>query len=130
VDAHYDDIHNGNVTFKGGWRIYSSGPGIYVGLVLTRLLGIRSRFGSTIFDPVMPKALDVLEATVQICGRPVTLRYHVSGTNEGVTRLEVNGTDIPFTREKNPYRTGGAVVSYDALIQALGPDENRVEISM
>ena len=130
MDAHYDDIHNGNVTFKGGWRIYSSGPGIYVGLVLTRLLGIRSRFGSTIFDPVMPKALDGLEATVQICGHPVTLRYHVSGANDGVQHIEINGTETPFTREKNPYRAGGAVVSYDVLIRAMVSGENRVEISM
>jgi len=130
VDEHYDDIHNGNITFKGGWRIYSSGPGIYVGLVLTRLLGIRSEFGSIIFDPVMPKALDGLEAAVQICGRPVTLRYRVSGTNGGVTQIKINGGDTPFTRLSNPYRAGGAAIPDRIVGEALWANGNLIEICL
>ncbi len=130
VDKYYDDIHNGSITFKGGWRIYSSGPGIYVGLILTRLLGIRNEFGSTVFDPIMPKALDGLEAVVRICGRPVTLRYHVSGTNSGVTRIEVNGTEIPFSRVPNPYRTGGAAITPEIMDNVLGAHENQIKITL
>jgi len=129
VDEHYDDIHNGSVTFKGGWRIYSSGPGIYVGLILTRLLGLRTAFGSILFDPVMPRAFDGLDVTVQICGRPVTLHYHVIAATGGVTRIVVNGDDVPSTRIPTPYRTGGLMVDAAELAARLGNDATvKVEI--
>ncbi len=128
VDAHYENIQLTNMTFKGGWRIYSSGPGIYVGLILTQLLGLQNAFGYTLFDPVMPKALDGLEAEVQLCGRSVTLCYHVSGTNEGVSRIEINGAHTPFARTPHPFRTGGAKISREALSQTLAHDHNRIDI--
>ena len=41
----------------GGWRIYSSGPGLYTGLLLCHALGIRRRFGERIVAPVLPRKL-------------------------------------------------------------------------
>ena len=38
----------GRIAVDGGWRIYSSGPGIYVALVVQHALGVRRRFGKRI----------------------------------------------------------------------------------
>ena len=35
----------GTVAADGGWRIYSSGPGLYTNLLICHALGIRRRFG-------------------------------------------------------------------------------------
>ena len=58
ADERYDEIKTGKITLKGGWRVYSSGPGIYIGLIVSRLLGLRIEFGNMIIDPVMPHSLD------------------------------------------------------------------------
>jgi cellobiose phosphorylase len=60
----YDDIKKGNIPVDGGWRIYSSGPGIYLGLVITRMLGLRTHYDQIVIDPVLPLSLDGLTATV------------------------------------------------------------------
>ncbi len=30
----YDEIKTGKITLKGGWRVYSSGPGIFIGIIV------------------------------------------------------------------------------------------------
>lgn len=44
----------GQVAVKGGWRLYSSGPGIYFRQLLSGLLGLRSSCGWLEIDPVLP----------------------------------------------------------------------------
>jgi cellobiose phosphorylase len=46
----------GEVAVDGGWRIYSSGPGIYVALVVQQALGLRRRFGKRISKRSLPPA--------------------------------------------------------------------------
>jgi cellobiose phosphorylase len=43
--ANWELAKAGEVATDGGWRIYSSGPGIYVALVVRHALGLRRRFG-------------------------------------------------------------------------------------
>jgi cellobiose phosphorylase len=44
----------GKVAVDGGWRIYSSGPGIYVALVVQHALGVRRRFGERLAKRSLP----------------------------------------------------------------------------
>ncbi len=46
-----DDLKAGKVGALAGWRLYSSGPGIYIGLVISRLFGIRRSYGRVVIDP-------------------------------------------------------------------------------
>ena len=39
---------------EGGWRVYSSGPGLCLRLVVEALLGIRRRGDVVEIDPVLP----------------------------------------------------------------------------
>ena len=72
ADERYDEIKTGNITLKGGWRVYSSGPGIYISLIVSRLLGLRVESGNIIIDPVMPFSMDGLSASMDFMGHPVT----------------------------------------------------------
>ena len=52
----------------GGWRVYSSGPGIALGLVLRHLLGVQLEHDAVLLDPVLPASLDGLEVSVRLGG--------------------------------------------------------------
>src|SRR4030095_12735719 len=48
------------ISFEGGWRIYSSGPGLYINVLLRHALGVRRRFGDRVKKPVLPDSLGAL----------------------------------------------------------------------
>ena len=130
ADERYDEIKTGRVALRGGWRVYSSGPGIYVALVVARLLGLRVESGKVIIDPVMPKSMDGLSASLTLMGHPVTFRYAVKEGNFGPTAIRVNGTPIQFSHEKNIYRKGGAVIPAGQFSAILDKLENTIEVTL
>lgn len=110
ADARYDAVRRGEVTVHGGWRVYSSGPGICIQLIVQRLLGLRRWFGQTVIDPVLPRRLDGLTVRPALVGR--TVRYQVESTGARPGVAAVAGVANP-RRLINPYRPGGFVL--DAL---------------
>ena len=46
----------GEIAVEGGWRIFSSGPGVYVSLVVQHALGLRRRFGKRFSKRSLPPA--------------------------------------------------------------------------
>ena len=44
----------GEIAVDGGWRIFSSGPGIYVSLVVQHAFGVRRRFGKRLVKRSLP----------------------------------------------------------------------------
>jgi len=130
ADEHYDEVIGGTRRLEGGWRVYSSGPGIYVALVVSRLLGLRIEFGRLVIDPVLSRSLDGLEATLRFRGRPVVFAYHVEERGYGPRALSVNGKAVPFDTENDAYRRGGAVLPLERFMALLGAGENRVEIQL
>ena len=111
AERDYGRVAAGSVALNGGWRIYSSGPGIAIGLVVGSLLGVRRGKSVLTVDPVIPPALDGLRARLPIGGHSVEVLYRVGATGCGPVRLELNGDPLPFTRGANPYRNGAAEVS-------------------
>ncbi len=128
VDERYDELVTGQIPLHGGWRVYSSGPGIFVRLVVGHLLGIRHRLNKTVFDPVLPNKYSGLRVNWILCDRPVAIVYHAAADRVGPTRIGINGVDQSFAREANPYRTGGAVLDDEALRAALNSDSNIIEV--
>ena len=128
ADEKYQWIIQGKITLRGGWRVYSSGPGIFAGIIMTHLLGIRREWGRIIIDPVMPVPLDGLEATMTILDRTVTFVYHVADGSYGPKRITANGKDVPLTPVANPYRQGGAALD-ETLFKGMPADSgNRVDV--
>jgi 1,2-beta-oligoglucan phosphorylase len=52
----YWQVKAGKVGVEGGWRIYSSGPGIYTGILVCDVLGLRRRWGKRAVHPLLPTA--------------------------------------------------------------------------
>lgn len=112
-------LKDGSITVKGGWRLYSSGPGLYSGLVIRQLFGLRETKDAWIFDPVLPKELDGIVLTWELCGQAVEIEYKVCDRTAGPSAVLSQGVALPVEREHNPYRDGGLVVAKSNLNEAL-----------
>jgi cellobiose phosphorylase len=130
ADERYDEIKTGKLTLRGGWRVYSSGPGIYITLIITRLLGLRSESGKIIIDPVIPESMNGLRAAIDFMGHAVTFSYQVTKDCCSPKQITVNGKPISFTYENNKYRQGGAVIEADLFLGMLNNSNNLVEITL
>ena len=127
----WQELREGKVAVRGGWRLYSSGPGLFINKVRSCLLGLRESFGDVVIDPVLPRSLDGLTVEAQLLGRPVTLVYSVRSRTSSPSAIRLNGK--PFTavtREPNPYRPGGHRLDGSALAAQLTQSQNRIEIDL
>jgi cellobiose phosphorylase len=122
----YDTVRTGAVDVEAGWRVYSSGAGIAVRLVRERLLGLRLRHASLGIDPVLPRALDGLQARVVLHGRAVALRYRVGPRGHGPVAITCNGRALQLEREPHPYRTGGVVMA----LHELRDGANQIDVEL
>jgi cellobiose phosphorylase len=130
ADQRYDEISTGNLTLRGGWRVYSSGPGIYIGLIISRLLGMRIDSGNVIIDPVLPYSMDGLSTSLDFLGHKVTFNYSVKEGNFSPKSILINSEEIEFTYEENKYRNGGAVISIKLFISFLSQNQNIIIITI
>lgn len=121
----FDKLRTGEVPVKGGWRIYSSGPGIYMNQLISNALGIRHQADSLIIDPVLPPSLDGLEFSFNLYGKPLTLRYRLGTGKQNVT---INNNEIPFRTPKNRYRESGVLLSKVKVESLLNNEENLIEV--
>lgn len=127
---HYDQALTGEIPLEGGWRVYSSGAGIATSLILRSLLGIRPGRATLVIDPVIPRALDGLRVEMDIAGDRFDITYQVGELGCGPAALELNGTPLPFQRQDNPYRTGGAAIAVPLLKEALVPGVNWLRVRL
>jgi 1,2-beta-oligoglucan phosphorylase len=54
----------GTIAVEGGWRIYSSGPGLYMNALIGHAFGTRRVFGRRVEKPVLPDALGGLQLKI------------------------------------------------------------------
>ncbi len=118
----YAALMAGEVPLEGGWRVYSSGPGLALRLVVERLLGLRRRGDRLEVDPVLPAGADGLTATVRLAGRTARVTYAVGPEGVGVRRVTGARGDLHLTHLTNPHRRPGASVPTDDLRAALDAD--------
>jgi len=127
----YEKLRKGEIPTHGGWRVYSSGPGIYTNLVVRHLFGIRNYFDSIELDPVLPRELDGSTLQIQQDGREVAYTYRVRTASCSPARIVVNGIEISSrVTAPYPYRAGGVRVKRSDFAALLGATQNRVEIEL
>jgi cellobiose phosphorylase len=66
-DAAFDDryqassdwarVKTGDIAVDGGWRIYSSGPGLYTKSLIGNIFGFKRQFGQRIRKPLLPASI-------------------------------------------------------------------------
>jgi cellobiose phosphorylase len=54
ASAAWARVKEGDIAVEGGWRVYSSGPGLYVNVLVRHALGLRRAFGQRVRAPVPP----------------------------------------------------------------------------
>ncbi len=129
--ANWDQLHEGTVSVKGGWRIYSSSPGLFLNKVRCSLLGLRESFDELVIDPVLPNELDGLTVDTLIAGKPIRIRYLVKTRNTAPQSILLNSVALDCsTRQANPYREGGVRVSRAFLLSRLSDVSNQMEIRL
>ncbi|HKB77246.1 MAG TPA: hypothetical protein VKC58_11670 [Myxococcales bacterium] len=127
----YAQVAAGTVALDGGWRVYSSGPGVALSLLVTGLLGVRRDGAALVIDPVIAPELSGLRAELSVLGRRLHVEVQVDRHGYSPRLIALNGRPLAFTRVDNPYRAGGAAIPLDAWTahrRADAPDVLRVEL--
>jgi cellobiose phosphorylase len=130
ASAEYERVARGTIALEGGWRVYSSGAGIALGLIARHFLGMDFQAKALRLDPVMPAALDGLHVESSLRGHPVSINYRVGARGCGVTAVVLNGRALPIEREPNPHRVGAALLPLDRLLEPLAGSANRLQIEL
>ncbi len=110
-------LKTGEVKVKGGWRIYSSGPGIYLNQLIGNFLGIKFENGNMILDPVLPESLLGLKVNFTLDNNI----YEIEFKSKADTILFNDNKLVDRTNEK--YRLGGFVVNSNLIMK-----ENKIII--
>jgi cellobiose phosphorylase len=122
----FGELKEGAVPVKGGWRIYSSGPGIYMNQLISNVLGIRLDGGDLVIDPVLPQELDGLRFDFKVKGRAVTFIYHIGGHSESL--VTVNGKEAAAESTANRYRQGGLCIKEQNLNDLISEGTNVIDV--
>ncbi|UUX35010.1 GH36-type glycosyl hydrolase domain-containing protein [Fundicoccus culcitae] len=126
AQENFKRLKNGEVPVMGGWRIYSSGPGIYLNQLISNVLGIRIVGQGLVLDPVLSGDRDGLKIQFAYGDVPVQFAFHAV---EGGLAVTVNDADVVVETLENPYRAGGLYLSKEVLDSVLVADgENRMDI--
>ena len=128
AQAEYEKLLRGEVALEGGWRLYSSGPGVFLRLVISHLLGLELKKSHLKLDPVIPKRLDGAQVEFELLGHEVQVLYHIAQRGTGPEKVVLNGEELPYVRCLNPYRLGGVEVPLTAVSARLKAGLNRLTV--
>ncbi|CAH8242413.1 GH36-type glycosyl hydrolase domain-containing protein [Vibrio aestuarianus] len=139
-DAKFDDrptayenferVKSGEVAVKGGWRIYSSGPGIYVNQLIANVFGVRFSGSDLTLDPVISPRLGQVSVKFELDAKPIELVINSQQGAYTPKTIKLNGESVPFEVAENRYRTGGACISRGWLNSHLDLEENVIHITL
>ncbi|MCU1559374.1 hypothetical protein [Mycetocola sp.] len=113
--ANFDRLRDGTVGVKGGWRVYSSGPGIYLRQLVQGALGLVEQAGAVVIDPVLALEDDGLTITIDLAGERRTVRFHVEPGSSGV-HVMADGAPLAGVETTAHYRRGGLSLAVADLV--------------
>lgn len=117
-EKEYCRLWKGEIEVKGGWRLYSSGPGIYFHQLLCNVLGIRVRRNTIEIDPVLPCETDGTFLYLTIDGKKYNFLYHIQKDGREVCVMQEERI-LPFSQISNLYRKGGVCIA----LHEIDPDK-------
>ncbi len=125
----YDELAKGNVKINTGWRVYSSGPGIFISLMITRFFGLRLYYDKLVIDPIIPNHVGTIDYLTTFMGCQVNFRF-IADTLDAAVTVTINGEEIePLDAEYNPYRNGGLLFDIAYIKTLLNSDKtNLIEV--
>lgn len=120
--ANFDKLRTGDICVKGGWRLYSSGPGIYIRRIIADLLGIRFKNNYIHIDPVITEDLDGISFQYTCYEKTVFFIYHIDNSIDQPICVKSGDEELPGNYINNHYRNGGFEISKDDFIEAANKD--------
>lgn len=117
----FELVRQGKIKVKGGWRLYSSGPGIFIHQIVHHILGFGLYHQNLHIDPVITKALDGLTYSTQFEKKALTITYHY-----GEEKLLINGVNVECNQTHNKYRLSGFIIDRKLIINTKEPIEIKV----
>lgn len=130
ASAHYERALRGEVPLEGGWRVYSSGAGIALGLVQRCLLGLRPRADACVVDPVIAPSLGTLQAETTLAGHRLVMEISAGAAGHGVRGIALNGHALAWVPEPNPYRLGGACIAWVEMAPHWKAADNALRVDL
>lgn len=108
----FELLRNGEIEAKGGWRIYSSGPGIYLSRLIRDILGIRVGNDYVTIDPAIAPDWDGLTLEYNLWGKAYVFTYKVREKGCGVASVKAGEMELtnPQAEESGVYRTSGKTI--------------------
>jgi cellobiose phosphorylase len=97
--------------------------------LISNALGIRQSEGEMVIDPILPAKLNGMQFEFVWNGLPVTFIYRISDAKQ-ITKVAINGKEMPLIPSANRYRTGGMQIPGEQLQASLNATSNRIEIFM
>ena len=85
---HFNMLKEGNVDVDGGWRLYSSGPGIYITQMITSILGIEIYNDAISISPCLSSTMYPLDVSISLDDSIFHLKYEQSENEKGVFQNE------------------------------------------
>ncbi|TGM74616.1 cellobiose phosphorylase [Leptospira bouyouniensis] len=128
AETNYNKLLRGEIPLEGGWRVYSSGPGIFLKLFYETLLGIQIQKNGIIFDPILPIDLNGLNIEADFFSTKFNLKYEVKSINGLIHSIKLNGKKISAKRMPHQYRTGGLKITKEQLLSEIKSEKNTLEI--
>jgi cellobiose phosphorylase len=126
----YGRVTQGEIALDGGWRVYSSGAGIALGLIVRHFLGLAWESDVLSVDPVIPSALNGLSVKTNVKGRAIEVHYRIGPAGFGVNEITLNNAKLSFTHGANPHRRGCALVPVSSVLKHLTPERNVLKIDI
>ncbi len=106
----YGKLKSGDIKVKGGWRLYSSGPGIYLHQVISNIMGVKILKDTVLINPSLSSNLDGAEFEIEINGEVLSIEYkHTGSLNVYADNSEIGEhVDLAYGKQ-------GVVISVDSL---------------
>lgn len=113
----FDKLRSGEIPVKGGWRVYSSGPGIFVNQFITNILGIKETYQGLTLDGCLPEDVDEYTVHYVIYGFNTAITYRRS--THGQLTVSINGKDVVGQYSVNRYGKEEVFISLTEVFKHL-----------
>lgn len=108
----FDKLRTGEVEVKAGWRVYSSGPGIYLNQLIGNTLGIKVLKQDLLIDPTIALDFDGVNVDYKYLGKDLNVKYHLGNEH----KILINGQEIATGVYENKYKDNGFIISKELLV--------------
>ena len=97
----FEKVRQGTIQVKAGWRLYSSGPGIYLNTLIQKFLGIQVKANELYIDPQVPASLAGMIVEYTFKETPLNMKIPLSNKTEKTANPYRNTTVFETKKEKN-----------------------------